>query len=356
VHEIPPELVSRPFTLDQLRALGVSPDIVRGERFRSPYPGVHLTAELDVHRQRDRTRRLDCEALALVAPPQAAFSHETACLLRRLPLPLWSKAEDVDVTVPIGVTPPRVRGVRGHSAQWDDGDVELLGSLRVTSVPRTLCDLAAAGWSALDLVVLADAVLARGRRPSRAPLVARARAWTGRRGAVRLRQALALAEFRVGSPMETRLRLLLRTSGLPRPSVNEPVHDQGGQWVHTPDLSWPRWKVALDYDGAHHFAPAADSPYADSPYGTYPDAGNPRADSPRADSPRDQSRQGEDPQETARRARAVAAQLRRDAQRREALGDEGWIFRIVTHDEVLLHPDVAVDRARSALLAAGARW
>jgi hypothetical protein len=34
-----------------------------------------------------------------------------------------------------------------------------------------------------------------------------------------------------------------------------PVLDGGGGYLHTPDLSWPRWRVAVDYDGAHHFAP-----------------------------------------------------------------------------------------------------
>jgi very-short-patch-repair endonuclease len=46
-----------------------------------------------------------------------------------------------------------------------------------------------------------------------------------------------------------RVRLVL--AGLPRPVTQHPVRVAGGVIVH-PDLAWPEFKVALEYDGQWH--------------------------------------------------------------------------------------------------------
>lgn len=79
----------------------------------------------------------------------------------------------------------------------------------------------------------------------------RALAAAGRgRGSTRARRVCALA----GSPQETRLRLLLQTSGLPIPIAQYRVIS-GGRSVARVDFAWPEYRVALEYDGLWHAAP-----------------------------------------------------------------------------------------------------
>ncbi|HEX2645929.1 MAG TPA: DUF559 domain-containing protein [Candidatus Dormibacteraeota bacterium] len=52
--------------------------------------------------------------------------------------------------------------------------------------------------------------------------------------------------------METRLRMLLITSGLPTPCVQVPLHDESGMFIARPDLYYPERRLAIEYDGANH--------------------------------------------------------------------------------------------------------
>ena len=309
VREIPPELAKGPFTVARARELGVDRQLLRGARFRSPFPGVRVLAG---HPDDVAGRSA---AAALVLPPRAAFSHETALLLHGLPTPLGTpqRPDRLHVSVPRGVVVPRLPGVTGHEVLWDDEtDVVPRDGLRLTSVQRAMCDLAYAGWSLTDLVVVGDAAIRENRHTTRGLLEARVHGWAGRRGVRRLRQVLALIEDRVDSPMETRLRLLLLRAGLPRPEVNMPVLDGGGGYLHTPDLSWPRWRVAVEATTGRT---------------------------------------------TSRRIRPGAKTMwrrRQDVARKEVLEEHGWILRVMTSFDVLVRPDMAVARVRAALRERGA--
>ena len=57
-----------------------------------------------------------------------------------------------------------------------------------------------------------------------------------------------------GSPQETRLRLLLGRSGLPRPVAQHEVRDARG-FVARVDFAWPEHRLALEYEGEWHGAP-----------------------------------------------------------------------------------------------------
>jgi len=303
MHKLPEELSVRPFTLRRAAELGVSKDRLRGSRFRTPVRGVRIPARLPP------SLALDCAACALVLPSQAAYSHATAVRLRGLPLPLRFEDAALHVSVPLTVTVPVPAPLFGHQVSWARGDVRRVDGLRVTSVERTLCDLATAGWALVDLLVLADAILRTERWTTPDRLAARVADWSGRRGVRLLREVVALAETRVDSPMETRLRLLLLRAGLPRPMVYEPLWTPEGAYLHTPDLCWPQWQVAVDYDGAHHF-----------------ERGGERGDWRR----------------------------RQDVARQELLQEHGWVLRIMTATDVLARPQLAVDRTRLALRSRGA--
>ncbi|MBM7820461.1 hypothetical protein JOE63_002938 [Cellulosimicrobium cellulans] len=72
------------------------------------------------------------------------------------------------------------------------------------------------------------------------------------RGIVRCREAIDLVRPGTDSSMETRTRLLLVQAGLPCPQVNVPAHDDGGQFLALPDLSYPELRIAIEYDGDVH--------------------------------------------------------------------------------------------------------
>jgi hypothetical protein len=303
VYRIPAELLSGPFAVRRAAELGVPQNVLRGRRFRTPVRGVRVPAVLSP------SVALDCAACALVLPAEAAFSHATAVRLRGLPLPLRFEDDGLHVSVPAKVTVPVPGPLVGHQVSWIRGDVRRVDGLRVTSVERTLCDLAAAGWPLADLLVLADAALRQSRWTTPERFAASVAGWAGQRGVRVLREVLRLAETRVDSPMETRLRLLLIRAGLPRPVVNEPIWTPDGVYLHTPDLCWPRWRVAVDYDGAHHF-----------------ERGGERGDWRR----------------------------RQDVARQELMQENGWVLRIMTATDVLARPQLAVDRTRAALRSRGA--
>jgi very-short-patch-repair endonuclease len=71
-----------------------------------------------------------------------------------------------------------------------------------------------------------------------------------------LRAALDLADAGAESPKETELRLLLVRDGLPRPVTQIKV---GRRRI---DMGWPQWKVAVEYDGEHHWTDPDE--YADN--------------------------------------------------------------------------------------------
>ncbi len=94
---------------------------------------------------------------------------------------------------------------------------------------------------------------ALGRRDHRAASPSRVAGPPRARGGERVLQALALAEDRVLSPMETWLRLVwVLDAGLPRPRCNWPVADLTGRRLGRPDLLCEELGVVVEYDGAEH--------------------------------------------------------------------------------------------------------
>jgi hypothetical protein len=65
------------------------------------------------------------------------------------------------------------------------------------------------------------------------------------------RDVYACADGRAGSPQETRLRLILHRSALPRPVPQYTVRVDG-RFVARVDLAWPEAKVAVEYEGVWH--------------------------------------------------------------------------------------------------------
>src|SRR5258707_6518452 len=62
----------------------------------------------------------------------------------------------------------------------------------------------------------------------------------------RLRRAIELTDPATESPMETRLRMLLVTTRLPRPRAQVSIYDHEGRFLGRPDLYYPEHKLGLE--------------------------------------------------------------------------------------------------------------
>lgn len=103
--------------------------------------------------------------------------------------------------------------------------------------------------------------------------------------------------------METRTRLLLVLAGLPCPEPGLAVNDEFGQWLATPDLQYPRQRIAIEYDGDLH--------------------------------------------------RTNKRKWRRDLGIREELRELGWHLIVLTADDIVRWPERTLQRVRQALVDRG---
>jgi hypothetical protein len=226
-------------TAQQLGAAGLSREMIRRRAEAGMLYRVHRRVYAVGHRVLSKRARY--LAAVLACGPGAALSHRAAgdwLALRR-------HNGRIDVTV------PRTRGrhpglVIHHSRTLAAKDVTEVAGIPVTSVSRTLLDLAAV-LSARDLGYALD----RAERLQVFDLagiedvLGRAR---GRRGARALRTAIDgwhPADTR--SELEDRHRELVSGAGLEEPLLNVVV--AGERHEHTVDAYWPSHRVIVQLDG-----------------------------------------------------------------------------------------------------------
>jgi hypothetical protein len=132
--------------------------------------------------------------------------------------------------------------------------VDEIDGLRIVGPAEAWLSLAA-HLAAADLTAVADFLLGPDGpaepRIARSWMAAAVDAAEAARGIRALRSALTDAREGVRSRPETHLRLLVREAGPREPDVAVPVPVGGDLFVH-PDLAWPEYRVALEYDGAGH--------------------------------------------------------------------------------------------------------
>ncbi|MFI7249755.1 endonuclease domain-containing protein [Micromonospora chalcea] len=120
--------------------------------------------------------------------------------------------------------------------------------------PRT--EPAACAW---ETAVWADPVkavgiidgLLRAGSVSRSALASEAARNSCRPGGRRAAWVFGLTDGLAQSPPESHLRVRLVFAGLPRPVAQHPVRVSTGLILH-PDLAWPEFRVAVEYDGQWH--------------------------------------------------------------------------------------------------------
>ncbi|WP_299952862.1 type IV toxin-antitoxin system AbiEi family antitoxin domain-containing protein [uncultured Modestobacter sp.] len=212
--------------------------------------GVFITAD-DLSRVEGRVaarHAVDCLAVLLtLGRPATVASHSSAARLWG-----WPLARDLSPLVRL-TDPDQWRRRDDHAiacAPLPATHVGTRGPVPVTAAARTLVDCARE-WHLVDAVVALDAALLRGHTSpdELAQALASARGW---RGAARAARAVALADGRAESPLETRGRLRVIGAGL---ASFEPQVEiwAGGRLVAVVDGWYDDAAVAVEFDGREKY-------------------------------------------------------------------------------------------------------
>ncbi|SDO98074.1 Transcriptional regulator, AbiEi antitoxin, Type IV TA system [Klenkia soli] len=215
--------------------------VLRSRRFKRLYPDVYVAAGVQV-------THAVLAAAATVLLPGAVVSGVSALEVAGVPCAL--PGDRVEVTVPPGHRGVAVPGLRVRRRALPDGQVfaDLRGFLRLHPAAAAV-EVAAERRPHMEAVVVLDQV-AHHRVAGPAALELFAGAFRGR-GRQQLLAALADADFLAESPQETRLRLPLHASELPKPEAQHRIRTRGGRKRRL-DFAWPDIRFAVEYDGEHH--------------------------------------------------------------------------------------------------------
>lgn len=243
-------------TRGQLKSTGISRDqvrrLVRQGRLVSVRRGVYaLASAADADGAPEPA--LQVAAVLARCDSLVAASHRTAALLHGLDLIGKQPAEAVTVTrSPRGHGSRSLRtGVTVHSAELPARHVIIKDGIRLTSVARTVADLARTG-SFREGVVAADSAL-RDRKTTVSEMhavIADCARWPGIR---RARDVVAFSDHRAESALESIGRVVFREYGLPSPELQVWVGGDLGA-VGRADYLWSRYRTVAEADGAVKYA------------------------------------------------------------------------------------------------------
>jgi very-short-patch-repair endonuclease len=185
-------------------------------------------------------------AAVLAYGPDAVLSHQSAAAL----LGIGHGSYKTHVTTPHSKRSRK--GIQAHTARLHSEDVTVRDGIPVTSVARTIFDLAAhqSDTAVTHLIEEADRKELLDVRKLERAMARRPRA----AGTKRLNRVLKAyrgpADTR--SKLERDFRKLIHRANLPEPQFNVVVQGL------TVDVYWPRWKLVVELDGEpYHNNPTA---------------------------------------------------------------------------------------------------
>ena len=237
-----PSLLAAGWTDDELRRLRRNGDLtaITGGAY------VHTT-DPRLHRGEARHALLVAATVPRVAP-DSVISHVSAAVQHGLPV--WNVSLDrVHTTRPRRSGGLRTGRLHVHTAPLnapDVTDVTDVGGVTVTSVARTLLDVArTVGFE--QAVVLTDAALHRHlcTRDDLAAGLERMARW---RGTPAARRVVGFADPRAESPGESRSRVAVARLGLPAPVLQWEVR-RDGVLLGRADFGWPEFGKVGEFDG-----------------------------------------------------------------------------------------------------------
>ena len=210
-----------------------------------PFHSVHVASA-------PRGVRELCLAYLPLMSEGAFFSHQTAAALLDVPLPSELTEGPLHISVAFPRTPPRGRGVLGHSLGSVTG--ELVDGLPLCVPAQVWCQLSGV-LDREDLVAAGDHLVgARGRQPLAEihELVDAADELHRTKGSRERLWALPRIRYGADSRPESLLRLLLEADGFTGLEVNRAVSLRRGRTILHPDLSIPEHRIAFEYEGDGH--------------------------------------------------------------------------------------------------------
>jgi hypothetical protein len=232
-----------PGRIRRLVRVGVLAPVGRGSYVRAEFAA-------NLGRRGEHVVRLACVLAG--AQPGVVGSHESAAIFHGLDqLGPWPS--DATVTHPPGGGRGGGRaGVRVHVAALPSGHVTVRGGIRVTSVPRTVADLARMSRFPAGVVV-ADSALRSGlatKDELRAVLADCAR-WPG---LARARQVVEFSDGLSESALESISRVAFREQGIPPPELQVWVGGDDDGVIGRADFLWRRYATIGEADGALKYA------------------------------------------------------------------------------------------------------
>jgi len=244
-------------TKPELIAAGNSPAQIRTLVRRGTYiqvrRGVYARADLaaDLLARPSGDHLLTAAATLAVYGPAAA-SHETAALIHNVSL-LGKAPRHITLTRPVGLNRASGPGLRIHSAELPALHVTERHGMRVTTVARTVIDLARA-FEFRAGVVTADAALHLDlvSKAELVSLLADCPQWPG---ISRASEVVEFADKLSESPLESIARVVFRDVGLPPPELQ--VWVGGAEVVGRVDFLWRRFRTVAEVDGRLKYADPA---------------------------------------------------------------------------------------------------
>lgn len=230
-----------------LLAEGVTDDELRRHcrqrRLTTIRPGAYVPSS-DARLANARARHVLAarSAIAKVAP-DAVVSHVSAAVLHGLPL--WNvPLNRVHVMRPPTASGRRSRLLHVHAASLEPDEIEEVDGLVVTTVARTVGDMALTLPFESALVVTDAALHNHLVTPLQLQQVVERMA--GRSGCPSARRVVAAADARAASPGETRSRVAIARAGLPTPKLQHVVAAVGAEV----DFYWDEFRTVGEFDGA----------------------------------------------------------------------------------------------------------
>jgi hypothetical protein len=235
-------------TRAELRSLVRSGDLVR------VWPAVYATRAAVEWGKASPARGHALLAMAARAAlgADSVVSHHSAALIHGLDLFPAASGRLVTLTRPPTRRCNRAKsdGVVFHTAELPAGHATTLLGVRVTTVPRTVVDLARVS-SFMSAVVTADSALRADANgvgfTSKETLIAACDACAGWPGNRQARRAVEFGDPRAGSVLESCARVIFHEHGLDPPELQFTV--TGPDFRYNVDFYWPGNRVIAEADG-----------------------------------------------------------------------------------------------------------
>jgi very-short-patch-repair endonuclease len=240
------QALARGWTISRLRTA------VHHGRLRKLRSGVYAVPAIAVRRRVDPAKEPHPSELRRIVAAQASIaaslgvkgvvaSHQAAATFHGLAT-MGPSLGCITAARSIG----QLDSVHRHWGHLGPSDTVEAGLAVVTSLPRTVCDVAREQGHRAGLMA-ADAALSRGLSVEELELqLAAQRGWPGSRAAQRV---VALADGRAESPLESLSRLALVEHGFADFDLQQDLYDEDGVWIARVDFYWDEFRLAGEADG-----------------------------------------------------------------------------------------------------------